>query len=355
MLRLSDYRFDLPDELIAQHPAKSRTASRLLYVDELGGLRDLQFPDCVDHMIEGDVLVVNNTKVIPARLFGRKETGGRVEVLLERVLSDDVILAQMKSSKAAKAGARILINENQNDVFFEVIGRQDNFFELRVFGVEDIYDWLDEVGSLPLPPYIERQDEFNDAERYQTVFADKRGAVAAPTAGLHFDETLLNKIRQKGVQVCEITLHVGAGTYQPVRVDSVLDHQMHSERLRVSQEVCDVINHAKQTGNKVIAVGTTVVRSLETAAHATSNGTYIEQFEGETDIFIYPGFEFKVIDKLITNFHLSESTLLMLVSAFSGRDNILTAYDHAIEKKYRFFSYGDAMILEHNRSIRAGD
>lgn len=344
-MHLSDYRFDLPNELIAQYPAQYRTDSRLLHLDAKGHIQDQQFPDCLDHMSQGDVLVLNNTKVIPARLFGQKKTGGRVEILLERVIADDFLLAQMRASKAARIGSHVRIEGANNDVWFEVLGRQGHFFELKVHGVDDIYTWLDKVGSLPLPPYIERSDEHDDFERYQTVFAEQKGAVAAPTAGLHFDEKLLQTIKNKGIKISEITLHVGAGTYQPVRVENVLEHEMHQERLIVTQAVCDEINQAKQHGNKIIAVGTTVVRSLEAVAQKSSSDE-LEPYSGETDIFIYPSFEFKIIDKLITNFHLSESTLLMLVSAFSGRDNILNSYHHAINEKYRFFSYGDAMLLE---------
>ncbi len=346
---LSDYRFDLPDELIAQYPAEKRTDSRLLHLDSRGRYQDLHFPDILSHLKSGDVLVLNNTKVIPARLFGSKETGGKVEVLLERIISEQDILAQMRASKAAKVGTRVFIDGSEDGIFLEVTGRQGNFFELRVCGVEDLYAWLDIVGSLPLPPYIERSDEHDDFQRYQTVFAQEKGAVAAPTAGLHFDENLLAKVKNQGVHICEITLHVGAGTYQPVRVDDLEQHQMHRERLVVSQDVCDVINSVRQNEGKVVAVGTTVVRSLETAAQCSPNDL-LEPYSGETDIFIYPGFQFKVIDKLITNFHLSESTLLMLVSAFCGREDILKAYQHAIDEKYRFFSYGDAMLLEKARS-----
>jgi len=345
-LQLSDYHFDLPSELIAQYPTKQRTQSRLLHLDAQGYVQDQQFHDCIEHLSAGDVLVLNNTKVIPARLFGQKETGGKVEILLERVLTDNCLLAQMRASKAVKEGGKVFVH-GTDKVYVEVTGRQDNFFELVVHGVDDVYTWLDKVGSLPLPPYIERSDEHEDFERYQTVFAQEKGAVAAPTAGLHFDETLLEKIRLKGVHICEVTLHVGAGTYQPVRVENIKEHQMHFERLRVDQTTCDAINQAKADRKQVIAVGTTVVRSLETAAmHSDDSNKTILPFAGETDIFIYPGFEFKVIDKLITNFHLSESTLLMLVSAFSDREKILNAYQHAIENKYRFFSYGDAMLLE---------
>ena len=351
-MHLSDYCFELPEELVAQYPTNHRSESRLLHLDSQGSVSDRQFPDCIDYMTTGDVLVINNTKVIPARLFGRKESGGKVEILIERVTSEDMLLAQMRASKAAKVGNKILVHGNDH-VFLEVVGRQDNFFELKLHNINDIYDWLDQVGSMPLPPYIHRSEEHEDIDRYQTVFALEKGAVAAPTAGLHFDENLLNRIKNKGIKICEVTLHVGAGTYQPVRVENVLEHKMHKERLRVDQETCDVINQAKANGNQVIGVGTTVVRSLETAAkHSTidTKNFSLNPFEGETDIFIYPGFEFLVIDKLITNFHLSESTLLMLVSAFSTREKILNAYQHAIEKKYRFFSYGDAMMIETNRS-----
>ena len=342
---LSDYHFDLPEELIAQYPAEKRTDSRLLHLDGNGVYSDLQFPDFLTHLSYGDVLVLNNTKVIPARLFGYKETGGKVEVLLERITSEQDVLAQMRASKSAKVGTKVFIEGSGDGIYLEVIGRQGNFFKLRVYGVVDLYDWLDKVGSLPLPPYIERSDEHDDFERYQTVFAQEKGAVAAPTAGLHFDKDLLEKVKDLGVNICEITLHVGAGTYQPVRVENLEKHEMHRERLSVNQEVCDVINDAKQKGHNIIAVGTTVVRSLETAAK-NSKSDLLEPYSGETDIFIYPGFQFKAIDKLITNFHLSESTLLMLVSAFCGRENILKAYRHAIDEKYRFFSYGDAMLLE---------
>jgi len=355
-LRLSDYSYELPEELIAQYPTKQRTGSRLLHLAKNGEVSDHQFTDCIDRMSSGDVLVINNTKVIPARLFGRKESGGKVEILIERILSDDGILAQMRASKAAKIGTKVYVTDSMpiqgSTIYLEVVGRQDNFFELRANGVNDVFAWLDEVGNMPLPPYIDRSDEHDDLDRYQTVFADKKGAVAAPTAGLHFDESLLEKIKQKGIQICEVTLHVGAGTYQPVRVDNIEEHQMHKERLIVDQSVCDVINQAKAKGNQVIAVGTTVVRSLETAAMQSNTVDQgLAPYEGETEIFIYPGYEFQVIDKLITNFHLSESTLLMLVSALSSRENILNAYQHAIDKKYRFFSYGDAMMIEASGSV----
>ena len=357
-MQLSDYQFDLPPELIAQYPASQRTASRLLRLDAQGMIADLGFPDCLLSMQRGDVLVLNDTKVIPARLFGKKETGGKIEILIERVLSDTQLLVQVRASKAPKIGVQLFV-ESDPDAYLTVTGRKDSFFELTIVGVDDIYCWLDHVGSLPLPPYIIRSDEHEDITRYQTVFAKDKGAVAAPTAGLHFDEGLLTQIEAKGVNICSVTLHVGAGTYQPVRVENLLEHKMHSERLSVNERTCSLINQARYRGNQVIAVGTTVVRSLEAVAQQTmlkENNTVnkpvkLKPFSGETDIFIYPGFKFQVVDKLITNFHLSESTLLMLVSAFSGREKIMNAYAHAIAKKYRFFSYGDAMLLENNRSI----
>lgn len=353
VVRLSDFSFDLPPELIAHYPEKDRTKSRLLKLDAAGETHDLQFLDILNELKEGDVLVLNDTRVIPARLYGRKRSGGKVEIMLERVLGDDQIVAQLKASKSPKQGSEILI-ESDGKAVLTVSGRQDNFFVLNVSGVENIYDWFDSVGELPLPPYIKREHkpDQSDHERYQTVFAKYQGAVAAPTAGLHFDENLLDIIKQKGVIVKTVTLHVGAGTYQPVRVDNVLEHKMHHERIVVGQDTCDAINKAKARGNKVIAVGTTVVRSLETAAKENKHesGQVISPFEGETDIFIYPGVVFDIVDKLITNFHLSESTLLMLVSALSSRDNILNAYNHAISEKYRFFSYGDAMFIENQNS-----
>lgn len=344
-MKVSDFHYDLPPELIAQHPPENRGESRLLKLAESGELSDLMFTDLVDEFLAGDVLVLNDTKVIPARLFGRKESGGRIEVLLERITSDTSCVAQIRSSRSPKIGQRLLI-EGAEDTLVTMTGRRGNFFELSVHSKGDrLVDWFERVGHMPLPPYIERVDKSSDQTRYQTVFADKVGAVAAPTAGLHYTDQLLGQIRAKGVTVTTITLHVGAGTYQPVRAEQIEEHQMHAEYVEVNQAVCDLINKTKQNGGRVFAAGTTVVRSLETAA-SKSSGAALEPFFGETDIFIYPGFKFKAVDVLQTNFHLPESTLLMLVSAFSGTSSIRKAYRHAISHAYRFFSYGDSMLLE---------
>lgn len=345
-MNLADFNYHLPAHLIAQFPTKNRTGSRLLHLNADGEINDCRFPQVVDFLQAGDLLVLNNTKVIPARLFGRKESGGKLEVLLERVLDQHTILAQVRASRAPKADSRILIDGS--DVSLTVEARQESFFILRLDSPEDIFAWLERVGHMPLPPYIQRSDQDLDLKRYQTVFAEQRGAVAAPTAGLHFDQSTLEQIRAKGVAIETVTLHVGAGTYQPVRVDLVEDHKMHSEFIDVSQTVCDSVIRTKAAGGRVYAVGTTVVRSLESAA-LNATESLIEPFCGDTEIFIYPGYEFKVVDVMQTNFHLPESTLLMLVSAFSGHSAIMQAYHHAIEKEYRFFSYGDAMLLEKAR------
>ena len=345
-MNVADFTYDLPDELIAQYPPEKRGASRLLKVHQNQPLQDAQFADLLDELHAGDVMVLNNTKVVPARMFGQKESGGRIEVLLERVTGENTLLAQIRASRAPKPGQQLLI-DGDDQVRLTVLGRQDTFFELQVNGLQtSLFDWLEQVGHMPLPPYIERADEHADQDRYQTVFAEQKGAVAAPTAGLHYDDALLAAIRDKGVDIVTITLHVGAGTYQPVRVDSVEEHVMHSEYIEVSDAACKAVIAAKQRGGRVLAVGTTVVRSLETAARAAGDDALIAPFTGDTDIFIYPGFKFKVVDMLQTNFHLPESTLLMLVSAFAGTETIRSAYQHAIAQKYRFFSYGDAMLLE---------
>lgn len=338
-MKTSDFQFELPVELIAQFPAKQRTASRLLELDgNSGAITDRQFPDILALLKPDDLLVFNNTKVIPARLLGQKDSGGKVEVLIERVLDEQNVLAHIRSSKSPKTG-RLLKLEETLDV--EVVGRQDAFFVLRFLGVNSVIETLEQYGRMPLPPYIEREVDPADLERYQTVYAQHIGAVAAPTAGLHFDKATLQKIRDKGVDIAELTLHVGAGTFQPVRVEDIKSHQMHSEVIVVGDEVCQKINACRRRHGRVIAVGTTSVRALETA----SQNDGLAPYEGETDIFIYPGYEFKTVDAMITNFHLSESTLLMLVSAFAGREHILAAYEHAVAEKYRFFSYGDAMFI----------
>jgi S-adenosylmethionine:tRNA ribosyltransferase-isomerase len=346
--RRTDFQFDLPEELIAQFPSQQRTASRLLSLcGESGELVDRQFIDLPSLLNENDLLVFNNTKVIPARLLGQKDSGGKVEVLVERILDEKRVLAHVKSSRAPTAGKKLILEQQLN---VEVLGRQDALFELRFDIDADLVETLENVGRLPLPPYIERDVEKDDLERYQTVYAKHTGAVAAPTAGLHFDEALLEKIKSLGVNTAEVTLHVGAGTFQPVRVDDIKTHQMHSERINVTQDVVDAVNKTREQGGRVIAVGTTSVRALESA----SQSGQLQTFSGETEIFIYPGYEFKSVDAMITNFHLSESTLMMLVSAFAGRDNIMNAYQHAIDQKYRFFSYGDAMFMTRNKSVTNG-
>lgn len=347
-MQRTDFRFDLPEELIAQFPSQQRTASRLLSLcGESGELVDRQFIDLPSLLNENDLLVFNNTKVIPARLLGQKDSGGKVEVLVERILDEKRVLAHVKSSRAPTAGKKLILEQQLN---VEVLGRQDALFELRFDIDADLVETLENVGRLPLPPYIERDVEKDDLERYQTVYAKHTGAVAAPTAGLHFDEALLEKIKSLGVNTAEVTLHVGAGTFQPVRVDDIKTHQMHSERINVTQDVVDAVNKTREQGGRVIAVGTTSVRALESA----SQSGQLQTFSGETEIFIYPGYEFKSVDAMITNFHLSESTLMMLVSAFAGRDNIMNAYQHAIDQKYRFFSYGDAMFMTRNKSVTNG-
>ena len=339
-MRVSDFRFELPDELIARHPLAERSASRLLCLDgPSGALAHKQFVDLLDYLRAGDLMVFNNTRVIPARLFGRKETGGQVEILVERVLDGFRVLAHIRASKSPKSGSRILFD---GDASAEMVARHDALFELRF--EQPVLPLMERVGHMPLPPYIDRPDEHSDRERYQTVYAERAGAVAAPTAGLHFDKPLLEAIREKGVSIAQVTLHVGAGTFQPVRVERIEDHHMHSEWLEVDESVVEAVKACKARGGRVIAVGTTSVRSLETAARDGS----IQPFSGDTDIFIYPGRPFNVVDALVTNFHLPESTLLMLVSAFAGYRETLAAYREAVEQRYRFFSYGDAMFITRN-------
>jgi S-adenosylmethionine:tRNA ribosyltransferase-isomerase len=338
MLR-SDFYFELPETLIAQYPPVKRTASRLLYLDGISGeLRDLQFTDITSLLKPGDLLVFNDTKVIPARIYGRKASGGKVEVLVERILGDHQVLAQIKASKSPKPGSELILD---GDIKVNVVARQQAFFTLRFEKSAAVIDLLETHGHVPLPPYIRREDQLQDKSRYQTVYAKVPGAVAAPTAGLHFDEELVAHIQQQGVHTAFVTLHVGAGTFQPMRVEEINQHQMHAEYVEVSQSVCDQIAAAKSKGGRVIAVGTTSVRCLETAA---SNGQ-IQAYKGDTDIFIKPGTKFHVVDAMVTNFHLPESTLLMLVCAFAGYEQVMHAYQHAIKQQYRFFSYGDAMFI----------
>jgi len=378
-MRKSDFHYHLPTELIAQHPVSPRSASRLLVLDgATGGCRDAQFTDLPSLLRAGDLLVFNDTRVIPARLFGTKDTGGRVEVLIERVLNAHRALAQVRASKPPKPGSGISLD---GGVEVQVEGRHDDFYELAFMADEPLWQILDRIGHMPLPPYISRADEAGDTERYQTIYAQHPGAVAAPTAGLHFDEAMLARLKELGVESAYVTLHVGAGTFQPLRVDDIHAHRMHKEFFRIDQTACDRINAAKAAGRRVIAIGTTVMRVLETAAQRKLNSLSlegegggvgvaatrrfaphptlspegrgiaetgfcsIEPYEGETDIFIYPGYRFQVADALLTNFHLPESTLLMLVCAFGGTEQVLNAYRHAVEQKYRFYSYGDAMFV----------
>jgi len=339
-MRRELFHFDLPDELIARQPALERHGSRLLYLDSgANELQHQQFTDLISHIQPGDLMVFNNTKVIPARLFGEKQSGGKIEVLVERIVDSHTVQAHVRASKSPKQGNQLRFDQGHSA---EMQGRVSDLFVLRFSA--PVLDVLNQIGHMPLPPYIDRSDTDDDRSRYQTVYAEQPGAVAAPTAGLHFDEPLLAEIRAKGATIAFVTLHVGAGTFQPVRTESIFDHQMHSEWLQVTEEVCQQVSQTKAQGGRVIAVGTTSVRCLETAA---SSGA-IEPFEGDTAIFIYPGYDFKVVDGLLTNFHLAESTLLMLVSAFSGYQSIMQAYAQAVAERYRFFSYGDAMFLIHN-------
>ena len=339
-MQRSDFHFDLPPELIAQYPLESRTESRLLCLNGKNGtLQDKTINDLQQLLLPGDLLVFNNTRVIPARLFGIKETGGKVEILIERILEGDQVFAHVRASKAPKPGSSIKISD---DCEFVVVDRRDDLFRLVCKSSHPIRETLEQYGHIPLPPYISREDSKLDVSRYQTVYAKEEGAVAAPTAGLHFDDLMLQKLKNKGIEFTFVTLHVGSGTFQPVRVDNIEDHVMHSEYVEVSQQVCDKINETRANGNRVVAVGTTTLRSLETASQTGK----LCPFEGETDIFIYPGVPIRSVDVLLTNFHLPESTLLMLVCAFAGTENIFKAYRHAIDERYRFFSYGDAMFIE---------
>ena len=340
-MQRSDFYFDLPPELIAQTPTEQRNASRLLAV-LAGELKDLYFSDLPSLLEPGDLLVFNDTKVIPARLYGNKASGGKVELLIERLLSEQHALAQIRSSRSPKAGSWLRL---EGGIDVKVVGRSTDLFELEFVADCPVLDILEQYGHIPLPPYIQRSvqkyDDALDCERYQTVYAKRPGAVAAPTAGLHFDQTMLNLLSAHGIELAFITLHVGAGTFQPVRSNRLDQHHMHHEWINVDASVCEKIQQTRNNGGRVIAVGTTVVRSLESA----SRGGELKPFKGDTNIFIYPGFEYRCVDALITNFHLPESTLLMLVSAFSGYAEIMHAYQHAISKRYRFFSYGDAMFL----------
>ena len=341
-MQLSDFNFDLPDELIARYPLETRSASRLLHLDAQGQYHDHQFTDILDLLEDGDLLVLNDTKVMKARLKGKRASGGAVEVLVERMQDRFIAYCHIKASNTPKAGAELFIGPDAVKV--TVQGRHENLFIVEFS--QPILDVLDQYGALPIPPYFNREAEAIDTERYQTVFNDptKLASVAAPTASLHFDADLLAKLDAKGIQKTFVTLHVGAGTFLPVRTDDIQNHVMHSEWCDVPETAVKMILQTKARGNKVISVGTTATRAVESAAQA--HGGELAAWTGDTQIFIYPGYQFKVIDRLITNFHLPESTLLMLVSALSNRDNILNAYKHAVDDKYRFFSYGDAMLVD---------
>ncbi|TWI58455.1 S-adenosylmethionine:tRNA ribosyltransferase-isomerase [Pseudomonas duriflava] len=339
-MQVSDFYFELPETLIARHPLPERRASRLLVLDgPSGAIQHQHFSDLLDYLRPEDVMIFNDTRVIPARLFGQKESGGKLEILVERVLDEHRVLAHVRSSKSPKPGSYIVVEGGGRA---EMLARHDALFELRFD--EAVLPLLDRAGHMPLPPYIDRPDEEADRERYQTVYARKAGAVAAPTAGLHFDEAMLAAIREKGIETEFVTLHVGAGTFQPVRVARIEDHHMHREWLQVSQSVVDAVTRCQARGGRVIAVGTTSVRALESAARDGQ----LKPFSGDTDIFLYPGRPFHVVEGLITNFHLPESTLLMLVSAFAGYTQTMAAYAAAVENQYRFFSYGDAMFVTRN-------
>ncbi|MGH8284051.1 MAG: tRNA preQ1(34) S-adenosylmethionine ribosyltransferase-isomerase QueA [Gammaproteobacteria bacterium] len=337
-MRRQDFDYELPPELIAQHPLPERSASRLLCLDgATGTYADRQFRELSSLLTPNDLLVLNDTRVIPARLFGRKQSGGAVELLVERILDAHTALVQARASKPLREGMRIRIAGTTEAV---VLGHEDEFVKIQFPGVL-LPNFLYQYGHVPLPPYVQHTDSAQDQERYQTVYARVPGAVAAPTAGLHFDESILQELDRLGICHAFVTLHVGAGTFQPVREDDIIKHHMHSEQVFVSQAVCDALAETRKRDGRVVAVGTTAVRSLEAAA---ADGE-LRPFAGETTLFIYPGYRFRVVDAMVTNFHLPESTLLMLVSAFAGRENVLAAYRHAVEQRYRFFSYGDAMLV----------
>ncbi len=343
-MQLADFDFDLPPELIARYPMPQRSSSRLLTLDSAtGNISHGYFYELIDHIEPGDLLVFNNTRVIPARLHGKKATGGLVELLVERILDEARILAQLRVSKPPRMGDIIYLSM---DIQLEVIGRYNQFYELRYQNRErSILDVIEMIGQIPLPPYMQRVPDESDKERYQTIYAEEKGSVAAPTAGFHFDEALMDKLRAKQVETAFLTLHIGAGTFSPVRTDNIREHKMHAEFLEVSNEVCAKIMRAKSLGKRVIAVGTTSLRALETASQS---GT-IAPYRGETSIFIYPGYQFRCVDALVTNLHLPKSTLLMLVSAFAGHAEVMRAYRIAVQEGYRFYSYGDAMWLEVKR------
>jgi S-adenosylmethionine:tRNA ribosyltransferase-isomerase len=344
-MKRADFAFDLPEELIAQQPLPERSASRLMEVDgQSGDITHRVFTDLPALLAPGDLLIFNNTRVLPARLYAQKQTGGKAEILIERLLGDGGALAHVRASKSPREGMLLIITSapesDLSELAVRVIGREGALYRLAPES-GSIKEMMRRFGHMPLPPYIERADTPEDRDRYQTVFGRRDGAVAAPTAGLHFDQPLLDTLKLAGIAISEVTLHVGAGTFQPVRADNIEEHIMHSEYVEVDQACCDAIARCRSQGGRVVAIGTTAVRSLETAAR----DGIPEPYSGDTDIFLYPGCKFNVVDAMVTNFHLPESTLIMLVSAFSGMDNIRSAYASAIENRYRFFSYGDAMFL----------
>ena len=339
-VRVSDFDYELPEALIAQFPTPRRRDSRLLVLDPgSGDVAHRSFPDIADYLVPGDLVVANDTRVIRGRFFAAKPTGARVEILVERILAPDRVLAWLRASRKPKSGALLSV---EGDRGFVVRARRGELFELEVAGIGDIEQFMERTGAVPLPPYIRRKTVADDAERYQTVYARQPGAVAAPTAGLHFDRTLLATLEERDVEVAHVTLHVGAGTFAPIRGESVRSHTLHRERVEVSAAVCDAIARARSRGGRVVSIGTTTLRALESAA---SDGTP-RPMRGETGLFIYPGYEFRCVDVLLTNFHLPRSSLLLLVCAFGGTDAVLDAYREAVARRYRFFSYGDAMLLE---------
>ncbi len=338
-MRVSDFEFELPERLIATHPAPSRTGSRLLCLEGASGaLSDHRFAELARLVHAGDLLVLNDTKVLKARMFARKSTGGRVELLIERVLDPHRVLAHIRSSRPPKPGGKLAFEDGAE---VSVLARQHELFELAIPAPCTAARLMERFGSVPLPPYIKRSPDVTDEERYQTVYAGVEGAVAAPTAGLHFDRAMLERLQSAGVGIAYVTLHIGAGTFQPVRVEEIETHRMHAEQVHVDAELCERVNATREQGGRVVAVGTTCVRSLE----AASQGGAIKAFRGDTRLFIRPGYRFRSVDALLTNFHLPRSTLLMLVCAFAGREQVLAAYRHAIAQSYRFYSYGDAMFI----------
>ena len=342
-LTLADFDYPLPPELIAQHPLAERSASRLLHV-HADGQDDLHFTDIERLIAPGEVMVFNDTRVIRARLFGHKASGGKVELLVERVVAPRRALALVRTSHSPRPGTELRFGDRERPVCAIVRGRSEDFFELEFDA--DVPALLDSYGHVPLPPYIQHADAAEDGTRYQTVYARHAGAVAAPTAGLHFSAALLQRLRDRGVRPAHVTLHVGAGTFQPVRVERIAAHVMHSERYSIDDTAAATVNRARAEGRRIVAVGTTSLRALESAAHATPAGWRVRAGSGDTRLFIRPGYDFRIVDRLITNFHLPRSTLLMLVSAFAGRARMRAAYAHAIAQRYRFFSYGDASLLE---------